>query len=124
MLLFTTTAPEGREDVGLQLQDLQSSFETLYYKIAKLKRDLQNKWQEYESLNDTKCLAWLRENNTERLACLGDTETVTNPVEVVNTSEEVIEDGGNMEIGNVKEVGEASKSMIILQIHPQILMSC
>ena len=37
--LFDTTAPEGREDVILQLQDLESSLDTLHYKFAKLKRD-------------------------------------------------------------------------------------
>lgn len=38
--LFGTTAPEGREGVRLQLQDLQSSVESLYDKISKLEREL------------------------------------------------------------------------------------
>ena len=36
--LFATTDPEGREGVRLQLQDSQSSLETLYDEITKLER--------------------------------------------------------------------------------------
>ena len=49
--LFGTTAPEGREGIRLQLQDLQSSVEALYDKISKLERELQSKltrWTGYE----------------------------------------------------------------------------
>ena len=49
--LFGTTAPEGREGIRLQLQDLQGSVESLYDKISKLERDLQSKltrWTGYE----------------------------------------------------------------------------
>ena len=61
--LFGTTAPEGREGVRLQLQDLQNSLESLYDKIAKLERELQNKltkWTGYEESSAT-FTRWLQE---------------------------------------------------------------
>ena len=54
--LFSTTAPEGREGIRLQLQDLQGSVESLYDKISKLERELQNKltrWTGYEESSAT-----------------------------------------------------------------------
>ena len=61
--LFTTTAPEGREGVRLQLQDLQSSLEAFYDKVSALERDLQSrltKWTGYEESSAT-FTRWLQE---------------------------------------------------------------
>ena len=49
--LFSSTAPEGREGIRLQVQDLQNSMDALFDKMSKLERDLQNKlvkWTGYE----------------------------------------------------------------------------
>ena len=65
--LFGTTPPEGREGVRLQLQDLQNSLETLYDKIAKLERELQNKltkWTGYEESGAT-FARWLQETQDQ-----------------------------------------------------------
>ena len=49
--LFATTAPEGREGIRLQLQDLQTSLDSFFDKLSKLDRELQSKltkWTGYE----------------------------------------------------------------------------
>jgi nesprin-1 len=61
--LFGSTAPEGREGIRLQLQDLQASIESLFDQLAKIERDLQAKllrWSGYEE-SSSAFTRWLQE---------------------------------------------------------------
>ena len=61
--LFGSTAPEGREGIRLQLQDLQTSIESIFDQLTKLERDLQTKlvrWSGYEESSST-FIRWLQE---------------------------------------------------------------
>ena len=61
--LFSSTAPEGREGIRLQVQDLQNSMDALFDKMSKLERDLQNKlvkWTGYED-SSASFFRWLQE---------------------------------------------------------------
>ena len=61
--LFSNTAPEGREGVRLQVQDLQSSMDNLFDRIGGMERDLQTKlvkWTGYEESSAT-FNRWLQE---------------------------------------------------------------
>ena len=66
--LFATTAPEGREGVRLQLQDLQTSLDSFYDKLSKLEREIQGKltkWKGYEESSDL-FAKWIKDTQ-ERL---------------------------------------------------------
>ena len=61
--ILSTTAPEGREGIRLQIQDLQSSHEQFNEKLSKLQRDTQGniaKLEEFEeSINELNI--WLKD---------------------------------------------------------------